>query len=319
MIELIKYFRILFLSERLSRERLKDFTEDHIQRLNASNPGGIFTAILTAVTTAYNNYFGDLSSESLNIAVQKGKTQAMNESRTALLKNLSDNEKLIAFTYRSNQPVYLEFYPQGLSEYYDADLPTLETISERYKTVLGNHAADFAPAFVTEYNTLQGTYVSNRSAQQAAMGSVSGERSDLSGTKNALALQLTTNLLTIALQYVGNESKCEVYFNQAILNAAFAESERKVAGNIDGNETLNVFDNVTKPEVEILVKNTGSVPLNIFFMPDATTPAPNSENVIPAGDSRGARASDFGWSSTNKYLNITNYSPDTGSFVVEKV
>ncbi len=35
MIELMKYFRVRFLSVRLSREQLKDFTEAHILSLTA--------------------------------------------------------------------------------------------------------------------------------------------------------------------------------------------------------------------------------------------------------------------------------------------
>jgi hypothetical protein len=38
MIELAKYFRILFMSSKLSRERLKAFCEDHIQRPGKSIP-----------------------------------------------------------------------------------------------------------------------------------------------------------------------------------------------------------------------------------------------------------------------------------------
>src|SRR5688572_30545607 len=122
MIELIKYFRILFMSAKISRERLKDFTEDHIIRLTNNNPGGIFTVILTAVTNAYNSYYGDMSSEEVNLAVQEGKTVAMNNSRALLEKQLSDHEKLVAYTYRNAPETYEEFYPLGLKEYYDADL-----------------------------------------------------------------------------------------------------------------------------------------------------------------------------------------------------
>jgi hypothetical protein len=233
MIELVKYFRILFLSKNLSRERLKDFCEDHIARLNANNPGGIFTPILTAITTAYNNYFGDLSSEALNQAVQEGKTIAMNNSRAALEKNISDNEKLIAYTYRNNPEIYEEFFPMGMKEYYDADLTTLETISLRFYNVFLSHAFDFPPAVIGENQMLQNTFVANRAEQMAAMSNVDAERSDLATTRPVLCQQLTVNLLTIALQYVGDESKADVYFDQTILNAAFKESERKVADDID--------------------------------------------------------------------------------------
>ena len=319
MIELIKYFRILFLSAKISRERLKDFTEDHIQRLAAHNPGGIFTAILTAITDTYNAYYGDLSSESLNLAVQKSKTNAMNESRKNLEKQLSDNEKLIAYTYRDNRTLYLEFYPQGMTEFLRADLPTLETISDRYKSSLADHAADFTPTFVTEYNTVQGLYVTNRAAQHTAMGNVSGERSDLVTTKTDLATQLTKNVLTIALQYVGDESKSDLYFNQGILNAAFNESETKMSDILNPDETKTTFDNVKKPDVRILVKNDGTSPLCFQFMQHATDPVPsNILFTVEAGKERSELAANWGWTTTNKYFNITNYGDTTGSFIVEK-
>lgn len=320
MIELLKYFRILFLSSKISRERLKDFTENHILNLTAHNPGGIFTAILTAVTTAYNNYYGDMSSEAVNLAVQEGTTVAMNESRKALENQLSDNEKLVAYTYRNNKNTYEEFYPLGLTEYNDADLGTFDTITERYKNVLASHAGDFTAGFVTDYNTARALFKTSRQAQQTAMSNVANERSDMNTTRPALALQLTTNLLTIALQYVGDESKCDVYFDQSILNAAFTESERKVVATIEPGETINVFDNITRPEVQLMVKNNGIDTLYLHFMATDSTPVPVVEDTaIPPGEVRGANAGEAGWTNATRYLNITNPSGGIGSFSVEKV
>jgi hypothetical protein len=319
MIELAKYFRIMFLSVRISRERLKDFTESHIARLTANNPGGIFTTILTNITNDYNSYFGDLSSESVNLAVQEGKTIAMQASRTALEKNLNDNEKLIAYTYRNNPEIYEEFYPLGLQEYYDCDLPTLETISNRYLTVLTNHAADFTPAFVSAYGTVQATFVANRAAQTTAKGNVDAERSDLATSRPALALQLTKNLLTISLEYVGDESKAAVYFDQSILNAAFRESEKKVASSIDPAETQNVFDNVTKGEVEIKGKNDGESDWYIGFKATADEPCTAADKLVTAGEQGSQSATQLGWTSTKRFLNITNLSGITGSYVIEKI
>lgn len=319
MIELLKYFRILFMSPQISRERLKDFTESHIARLTANNPGGIFTTILSNITAAYNNYFGDLSSETVNLAVQEGKTIAMENSKLALLKNISENEGLISYTYRNNPETYEEFYPQGVDEYYQADLPTLETISNRYLTVLNNHAGDFTAVFIATYGVLQGTYVANRAAQTTAKGNVDSERSDLTASRPALALQLTTNLLTIALQYVGDESKAAVYFDQSILNAAFRESEKKVASSIDPAATQNVFDNITKGEVEIKGKNDGESDWYIGFKATADEPCTAADKLVTPGDEGSSSATQLGWTSTKKFLNITNLSGITGSYVIEKI
>lgn len=317
MIELMKYFRILFLSIRISRERLKNFTEDHIQRLTANNPGGIFTPILTTVTNEYNAYYGDLASESVNIAVQEGKTVAMNESRDNLEKNISDNEKLVAYTYRNNHDFYEEFYPHGITEYYKVDLATFETITDRYKTVLASHSADFPLSFVSDFNSLQGIFVANRAAQLTAKGNVASERSDLSTTKPILCRQLTVNLLTIALQYVGDESKADVYFDQSILNAAFNESLRRVANDINPLEIHNLFDNTTQADVRFVLKNTGETNLVFGFVIDGTT-APANMTLTP-GQEVSLTAAELGWTSAIKFLNVKNPDAMAGSYAVEKI
>ena len=55
MLEIVKFFRILFLSQKISRQRLEDFASDHILKLTANNPGGIFTGLLTAVRFIKDN------------------------------------------------------------------------------------------------------------------------------------------------------------------------------------------------------------------------------------------------------------------------
>jgi hypothetical protein len=308
------------MSRNLHKEALKDFTEDHIQRLTDHNPGGIFTTILTAVTNAYNAFFGDMASESLNLAVKKGKTTAMNAARKALEKQLSENEKLVAYTYRNDLDKYDEFYPAGMTEYYNADLPTLETISGRYKSAIANHPGDFDPQFVVEYNTIQQTFIDNRAAQQSAKGNVDSERGDLVVTRADLAKQLTTNLLTIALQYVGEEEKCETYFNQAILNAAFAASDRRVEGEIDPGVNEVVFSNITKSTVSLMIENTGAEPLMIGFVETEDTPLENiPQNELPPGDERGTSAGQAGWTTEKRFLKIANYSGGVGSYIARKV
>jgi len=318
MLEIIKYFRILFTHKNISRERLKDFCEDHIARLNANNPGGIFTTILTQITAAYNNYYGDLSSESVNLAVKEGKTVAMKNSRAALVQQLSDNEKLVAFTYRINKDKYEEFYPLGVTEYIQADLATLETISHRYLQVLNNYAADFPPAFIADYTAVQATFIANRNAQVTAKGNVSAERSDLVTSRAALVKQLTTNLLIIATQFVGDETKAAVYFDSATLRAAFKKSKRRAQGNINPGETQNVFDNISKPSLVLRGTNTGSEVLYIGFKTSPTEAATAADKHLRPGETISSSAAEAGRTAQKKYLNITNPSGTMGSYWVVK-
>lgn len=319
MIELVKFFRILFMSAQISREVLKAFTEDHIQRLTNHNPGGIFTAILTDVTTAYNNYYGDLASESLNLAVQQGKTIAMKQAREDLEKLISEDEKLINYTYRTSRDIYEEFFPLGMSEYYQADLSYFETITLRFKEVLASHAGDFDAGFVTAYNDAQALYKENRHAQSIAKGNVASERSDLATTRPALAAQLTKNVLTIALKYLPDETKCGVYFDQAMIDAAFRASDRKVTAEVDPGETQLVFDNIIKGELNLKIVNNGEQTINISFMASPTDHVPADIHPVGPGQTIMLSAAELGWTSTIRNLNVTNSSTEAVSYTVEKI
>jgi hypothetical protein len=316
MIELARYFRILFLSVRISRDRLRIFTEAHIQALTNNNPGGIFTAILTAVTNAYNAYFGDLASRSLNEAVKQAKTQARDISRENLQKNISENEALVKYTYRNTPDVYQEFYPFGVDEYHQADVANYVIITERYRQALANHAGDFTPAFVTAYNNLHTTFMSNFNAQLAAVGDIYTEISELQTSRQALATQLTINLLTIALQYVGDESKADVYFRQDILDAAFKESERRVTNEINPGELQNAFENVTTGDQNVTLKNDGETDLVAGFT-DTLTGVPTLVNV-PMGNEVTKNAAEWGWTSEKKFFNISNGTTIAGKYTASR-
>ena len=320
MITFIKYFMVLFMSPKISRSRLKSFAEDHISKLTLNNPGGLFTALLTAVTNAYTAYFGDLSSESLKLAVQKAKTAGMDASRLALLAKISEIHPLILYTYRATPDVILEFYPVGTSEYYDSNIDDLETISGRLKSVLDTHSADFTPAVLTDFNTVQGTFITNRSAQRTAKDAVETERSDMATSKVTLAKQLSINLLTIAAKYIGDESKAALYFNQSIINAAFTESTHKVESDINPGETQNAFDNTTAPEIKYLISVSGPGTMYVGFAATADTvmTAANGKPVDETDD-KTFTASEMGFTTEKIYLNISNPETVMLSYVIERV
>ena len=320
MIQFIKFFMILFMSSRISKSRLKSFAEDHISKLTLNNPGGIFTAQLTAVVAAYTAYYGDLSSESLKLSVQKAKTAGMETSRTTLLEKISEIHPLIVYTYRATPAVVLEFYPQGTTEYYDATIDDLETISERLKGVLASHSADIDAAVITDYNTVQGTFASNRAAQRTAKDAVGTERSDMATTRVNLAKQLTVNVLTIAAKYVGDESKADLYFNQAIINAAFTESSGKVENDINPMETQNAFDNTSGPDIKYQISVSGPGILYVGFGETADTvmTATNGKPVDETND-KTFTASEMGFTSAKTFLNISNSESVMLSFVIERV
>jgi hypothetical protein len=316
MIQLFKYFRILFLSAQISRDVLKNFTENHIQRLTGNNPGGIFTTILANVTNAYNAYYGDYSSEVTNIAAREGLTDGVKSSRAALEKFISDTEKLVRYTYRDNETVYQQFFPQGMTEYYNATISNFETICDRLKAAFTAHSGDFTPLLISDYNTLLTTFKNNRSAQLLAKGSVSTERSELAASRLTLATQLTKNLLTISLQYLGDTTKADVYFDQAILDEAFRRAERRVTSEIDPGELQNAFDNVSTGEQNISLKNEGETDLVAGFV--STADEVPTLVTVPMGNEVTKNAAEWGWTSEKKFFNISNGTGLSGKYTASR-
>lgn len=320
MIDLTKFFSLVFHSPRISRECLKDFVEDHIQRLTAHNPGGIFNAQLAAVQVAYASYFGHLSGGALHLAQQEGRTLALAEGRAKVEQLLNDNEKLIAYTYREAAAVYEEFYPLGLSEYYRAGIDAFLLLGQRFQSVLNAHASDFDPAVLTEYTTALAQLQTTRTEQLSEKGKVAGERSLLRTERKALEAQLTKNLLFIAYHFSGDVGKASVYFNQPILDSAFRIKKRKLQGDIDPGATLTLFDNIAKASVKLLLRNTGTRPLVLGFAPrlDAGPPTVRVVKLLP-NQTIVQTAGELGWSSTHPVLRLANLGPLEGSYFVQKI
>lgn len=320
MIDLIKYFRILFTSPQISRERLRQFAESHIQRLMVNNPGGIYGAILAAITNAYSNFAGNLVDAATLEASAKALTLAMNDAQKAVHDKIRELEPLIDYTYRANRPVYLEFYPQGLTEYDAATQAVFQTIAQRFQAAMNAYVADFPPSETAAFNGLMTTYLTAINNELAGQGSVAGERTEIADTRLALCRQLTVNLLTIALNNVGNEAQAAVYFDQSILDAAFATNST-AEGNLDPGATANAFSNTSKPDTQYRIKLNSEGTVRIGYKSTDSTPIDPTEGteIVSGTDWQLFTATDLGYTSTNKYLNITNTGAQTTSFVMERV
>lgn len=308
MIDLIRYFKVLFFTLRVGRQRLKLFTEDHIQRLTANNPGGIFTAILTDMTNAYTAYFGDLADESLADAVLQSRTTSMEAARAAMVDFIVRGEGAVVYKWGKDSNVYQEFYPHGVMEYTEGTLSDLETISLRYLNVATSHAGDLPAGFVADFTPLRSTFMTNRTTQLNQKGVLAGERDQIRGTKLQLCTQLTKNVLTIALQYVGDEEKAILYFDQSILDRKQGEGET-FDFEIDPDTmvvALTTEDEITAT-TKIRFENTGTTQLLVGFSEAANQkPVAPPAKLLNPGEAFQGTAVEWGFTGTHVFYNILN-------------
>lgn len=227
MKNLRSYFKVIFDSSEISDDNLRKFTEIHLQRLSADNPGGIFTALVTATTAVYQAYFGAIVDEATRSSIQKGLTLTMNAALDDFLAAVRRQEGRIRADYDKPSAVYAEFYPQGLEEYNQATLADVETLMARYAKAAARHGAALGQPFVAQFEGFHNAFSAARSAQLLAIGEVKAEKTDTRGTRAAVEDQLMDNLLTLAMKFKRDPDAGMAYFDQSFIRRPDAADEEE--------------------------------------------------------------------------------------------
>ena len=217
MINLKSFFKNQFDTSKISDDKLKKFTEDHLQKLISNNTSGQFDTIITDTTSAYTTYYGSISDEGARYALQQALTKAMNNTVEAFKKAVSQKEGIIRGTFGKDAPAYQEFFPFGVGEYTHANLADIERLMDQFLTAANAHSAEVGIPFITEFQNYKSAYLSARESQLLKKAEVTDLKSASSVKRDVVEVQLMKNLLTIAGMYVGNDDMCNDYFDQSII------------------------------------------------------------------------------------------------------
>lgn len=217
MIKLVKLTNDLFDDPALSDVKLKPFAEDHLVRLGNNNPGGIYSTLISAATTAYTDYFGSLTSQATKEAISEGLTIATTNARNVVLEKLSSQQGLVAYKFGKDSPTYQEFFPQRLEAFHRAKLDELPVLLTAYTEAATTHlTADF-PAEVTAITGLITAYQSARNAQRNAFSETDIIRTGRRANRKVLTRQLTVNMLTLAIDFLENPDGFDDYYDTQYL------------------------------------------------------------------------------------------------------
>ena len=217
MLELTRLVNDIFDDKDLSDSNLRAYADDHLIRLANNNPGSVYTPLITDTTTAYTAYYGSMTDEATKEAVSEGLTITMNTAKDAVLEKLSKQRDLVAYKFGADSPTYQQFFPQGMDEYRRAQLDDLTTILDRYSAAANLHlTADF-PAEVTEVDALVTAYKDARTAQRDAFSETDTLRTDRRENRKTLTLQLTKNILTLAIDFLEDTDGFDDYYDPQLL------------------------------------------------------------------------------------------------------
>lgn len=306
MLNLTKFAVNHFDTDRISDDNMKKLAETTWQRLMANNPGNIYDQLITDTATAYTDYYGSVTDEDVKTAIKEGSTVAMNGALKTFKATVSQKEGIIRGTYGADSPTYQEFFPHGISEYSNATLANAQTLYDRMVTAATAHVAELTAAFVTLFTNLKTDFVAKRDAQLLLIGGVKGLKKATAINRDVLEKQMMTNLLTVALNNIGNPDAIDIYFDQSFLKPA---SQKTFSGKVGAGKLVNVDSRKYSIEQVITLYNEGDTALS-FGLSETKDAASLIQLKIAPHTERKIKASELGDVNICKFLNVTN--PDLG-------
>ena len=217
MINLRRMFENHFDSKTLSDDKLRKFSMDHLERLRSNNKDNKYDAMISETDTAYSNYFGAIKSEDINFSEQQALTFSKDQALRTFVGGVRQKEGIVRGTWGKNSPEYQEFFPRGLVEFSRATLANVETLMSRMVMAATKYKDTLGQPFLDYFTQLQTDFVQVRGAQLQKLGSVSDSKQVTRENRRALTEQLSKNLLTLAIDFIGEPQRLNDFFDQSIL------------------------------------------------------------------------------------------------------
>ena len=167
---------------------------------------------MNSLTTAYQNFKANLGIQANKGAVQKGTTLTRQDAYDDVIDFVRRYEGLIKAKFGKPSAAYLEFYPQGLTEYNAAKVEGLTNLLVRFVAAANKHKLALGQDFLTELNQLQANYINARDEQGMGIAINKSIQSEIRDTRKILTLMLTKILLLIAANSLENEAQFNSYF-----------------------------------------------------------------------------------------------------------
>lgn len=247
---------------RYSHEDFKQFTIDLRGSLRSNTAAsGLSPAQMTAFSDAADAYLAVVGDSKSSLAYQKGSTAGENASWKIVVEGVRSKEALLRSRYAKGSPVYLQFFPQGLSVFNNTKKGDRVDLLDNLIVRFTNFAVDF-PGAAAEMTTLKTNYLSTVETQADAKGSTKGDKDQRDLSRLALANLMYDSWLTIASANRGNPDIISTFFNVSIFDKG-----TNSANDNKGNAlfvTRNTSE-IPEPNVKIIVLTLDNIVVKTGF------------------------------------------------------
>lgn len=313
MQQITDLFNDFFDKREITNERLATFSGDHLTRLNANNPLGVFDTIVANTLTVLTDFGKAYQKKGGSIGDRKGSTITKKQARKAFTDYIRQQEGAVKAKFGEQSNAYAQFFPDGLNAFNKATDTGYLSLVENISARATQYEADLGVVFKDTVIALATAYKDAEVEQATEKGDVSNTSETLTTERTDLTKQLTINALTIALQFPLQADKAGVYFETSLL---FAQKRKRI---FKGEPAANTTALVTKIDFEagkfVKMKNKGAAALT-FQMYLQGNAIGNSFTVTPGAEVE-KKMSDF--FSNADALKVTNAASLIGKYVVELI
>ncbi len=213
MIQISRYFENPLSARKYSRNELCTFAEDTLARLVANNPDDIFDTLISALDSTLSTMGATRGTRASATAIQESRTRATETLLRTIKESISRRSGRVIDQFGKKSAEYQAFYPQGLEAYYSMSYPEVEM---RLDTLI-SASTQHLPALTAEFTGLKAQWVAVRGSQVTQKGTVSHAMDQEKALRAELEKTLMRTVLRVAMQFVGEEEKATIYFNQSLL------------------------------------------------------------------------------------------------------
>jgi hypothetical protein len=263
------------------------FGDDQVAKTEANNPADVYSIIINETKTKNINLQNILDNSLNSRATGKGGTIDKNDARKNCELFVSNGEGLIKYRFGEGSSIYVEFYPSGVTGFLRASEPEFKTMMNVFATKANDYKIKLGNDFAIEATAKNKAYINSFSDHVVDNSNISTTRSDQEIAHDELAMQLTKNVLTIALQNLGNVAAVSKYFNTSLLFGAHHQHVFNIT--LLSNEVQTPIEKQFVANAEFTIKATQTVEIGLSnvkneMQKNSIIINPNQQTTIKVAD-----------------------------------
>ena len=259
MITVEKFFANLFNKPGMSRDRLLNFATDFLKRLTNANKLHLYDELIAFLTPLVAAFEAEVSHEDLATNLRGIKTKAVVIMSNVFGTKLSELDGVIMRSLGGAESEgYLEFYPNGKSEYNQPTREHIPTLVNRINALTAKYTLKLGDEVSSELLAIGTNLRTARSAQVTVKGDVDQTKILVKSNRLDLELGLTKGVHKIAELHPGDVATCKGLVNFGLLYSSAHHPHDVHAGTIIVGGMVEIINRTFTDNIELEVKNNGT-------------------------------------------------------------